>query len=294
MIARYVSPAELRRLLESLLVVALFIAILALFAFLVVPGGRNVNRPQGGLEAEPPRNESGWLDPTDYPAQAKQVLPPMDPKTVMDPNPELLARGRALFQETCATCHGSKGEGDGPGGAGLKPPPRNFANPAGWTHGYRVTDIYRTLEEGVKGTGMVAYAYLGRRDRMALVHVVRSMGAFDHGPESPQAFQALATSFASSGEVIPNRVPVARAAWILAQAYRSPAPLPSGDPRVREAVLDPAKAAQTLSGIPRWREDPTVLARTVTAGLPGNGFAPAVVLYGPGQWNELRSALAGR
>lgn len=294
MIERYVSKAEFRRLLSALLVVALFISILALFAFLVVPGTRNVNRPEAGAEVEAPQGETGWLDPTETPARARQVLPPIDPATVMTPNPALTARGQALYAETCATCHGPRGEGNGPGGAGLKPPPRNFTSPAGWTHGYRVTDVYRTLEEGVKGTNMVSYNYLSRRDRMALVHVVRSLGAFDHGRDDPAALDALAKSFASAGEVIPNRIPVSQAVLRLEREFQPAGPLPAGDPRVREAVLDPVRAAQTLSGIPRWREDASALARAVTAGLPGNGFAPAVALYGPGQWNELRSALAGR
>lgn len=291
MIERYVSPAEFKRLISALMVVALFISILALFGFLVIPGSRNVNRPEAAQEVAAPQGETGWLDPTDYPAQARKVLPPIDPRTVMTPNPELMARGQALFNETCATCHGPKGLGDGPGGAGLKPPPRNFTQSAGWTHGYRIEDIYRTLEEGVKGTGMVSYAYLSRRDRMALVHVVQSMGAFDHGPEGPAALAALAKQFASAGEVIPNRIPVALAEHRLVAEDRAPSPLPAG---IHPAVLDPGRAARTLAGIPHWREDSGALARAIVAGLPGNGFAPAVAEYGPAQWNDLRSTLAGR
>ena len=45
MIERYVTPAEFKRLVSALLVVAVFISIVALFAFLVVPGMRNVNEP---------------------------------------------------------------------------------------------------------------------------------------------------------------------------------------------------------------------------------------------------------
>ena len=45
MIERYVSPSELKRLLSALLVVLLFLALLAMFAFLVLPGIRNANTP---------------------------------------------------------------------------------------------------------------------------------------------------------------------------------------------------------------------------------------------------------
>jgi mono/diheme cytochrome c family protein len=38
-----------------------------------------------------------------------------------------LAKGKETFKMICATCHGETGKGDGPGGAGLQPPPRDFS-----------------------------------------------------------------------------------------------------------------------------------------------------------------------
>lgn len=37
------------------------------------------------------------------------------------------AAGKEKFQMFCMTCHGESGKGDGPGGAGLQPPPRDFS-----------------------------------------------------------------------------------------------------------------------------------------------------------------------
>ena len=37
------------------------------------------------------------------------------------------AAGAALFNANCSSCHGMSGKGDGPVGAALTPPPRNFA-----------------------------------------------------------------------------------------------------------------------------------------------------------------------
>jgi mono/diheme cytochrome c family protein len=34
--------------------------------------------------------------------------------------------GKALFEANCASCHGVSGKGDGPVGAALNPPPRDF------------------------------------------------------------------------------------------------------------------------------------------------------------------------
>lgn len=36
------------------------------------------------------------------------------------------AAGKALFEANCASCHGTSGKGDGPVGAALNPPPRDF------------------------------------------------------------------------------------------------------------------------------------------------------------------------
>ena len=36
------------------------------------------------------------------------------------------AVGKTLFEQNCASCHGTTGKGDGPVGAALNPPPRDF------------------------------------------------------------------------------------------------------------------------------------------------------------------------
>lgn len=44
-----------------------------------------------------------------------------------------------IFTSRCVTCHGAKGKGDGPGSAGLVPPPRDLSD-ATWQA--TVTDEY--------------------------------------------------------------------------------------------------------------------------------------------------------
>ena len=215
----YLSPEELKRLVSALLVVLGFIAIAAFFGFTVVPGLRYQAYDSGEAQVKAVQGETGWLDPTNYPAMPREVIPPIDPKTVMTPNAALMTRGRALFAQTCATCHGPEGKGDGPGGAGLNPKPRNFTQNAGWKNGTRLEDIYKTLDEGIKGSSMVSYNYLSKKDRMALVHVVQSLGPFDHGASDPKAIAGLEKLFATAGEVIPNRIPVSRAVIVLCREY---------------------------------------------------------------------------
>ena len=294
MIDRFVSRDELQRLLSALLVVLGFIGLAALFGFIIVPGLRYQARTSPENQVVAVQGDSGWLDPTDYPAAPRQVIPPIDPKTVMTPNPELMARGRKLYAETCATCHGPEGKGDGPGAKGLTPPPRNFTLAAGWKNGPRVENIYRTLDEGVKGSSMVAYRDLSKRDRMALVHVVQSLGPFDHGASDPAALAGLEKLFASAGEVIPSRIPVRMAVDHLVREYVPAKGIPSleQNPVLGAAIRDAARAADTLAGIPGWQTRDQILAKGVLPGLPENGFSPAVVAYGPAQWKELRDALS--
>lgn len=58
------------------------------------------------------------------------------PEAVKRPNPipadtNSLTRGRKVFQENCANCHGANGRGDGRGAAPLNPRPTNLAAMAG-------------------------------------------------------------------------------------------------------------------------------------------------------------------
>jgi mono/diheme cytochrome c family protein len=223
----YLSKDELKRLASALLLVLGFIAIAGFFAFTVLPGLRYQAHTTPDAPIQAVQGETGWLDPTEYPAMAREVIPPIDPRTVMTPNPALMAKGKALYAQTCATCHGVDGKGDGPGGAGLNPKPRKFTEQAAWKNGTRLEDIYKTLDEGIKGSSMVSYNYLSKKDRMALAHVVQSMGTFDHGASDPKAIAALEKLFASAGEVIPNRIPVSRAVDALCREYAEAHPQPS-------------------------------------------------------------------
>ena len=219
MIDNYLSPAEFKRLLSALLVVIGFICIAGFFGFTVLPGLRYQAHTGSETTVVAVQGETGWLDPTDYPVMAREVIPPIDPATVMTPNAPLMVRGKAVYAQTCATCHGPEGKGDGPGGTGLAPKPRNFTEKTAWKNGTRLEDIYKTLEEGIKGSSMVSYNHLTKKDRMALAHVVQSLGAFDHGASDPKALATLEKLFASAGEVIPNRIPVARAVDALSREF---------------------------------------------------------------------------
>jgi high-affinity iron transporter len=100
-------------------------------------------------------------------ADAKDPIPPK--KTS-----ELLTQGKKLYDQNCATCHGPKGDGKGPAGVLLKPPPRDFNTPlAKWTRSKGdLKKVFDVISKGVSNTGMVSWAYLSEQDRWALVYYV--------------------------------------------------------------------------------------------------------------------------
>ena len=290
MIEQYVSPAEFKRLMSALLAVIGFICIAMFFAFLIVPGLRYQAHTSDENAVAAVQGDSGWLDQTDYLPSKKRVIPPIDPKTVMTPTPELLARGKSIFEQTCAACHGPAGYGDGPGGKGLNPPPRNFTSGAGWHNGTGIEDIFKTITEGIDGSAMRSFSYLSKKDRMALVHYVTSLGNFDHGKSDPKAHAALEKLIASQGEIIPNRIPVRDAMHLLVQEFQPPrlAYQCVGDPSLEGVVSNPARAAQTVSQLKANEGPMTSFARDLGEDNPNNGFAVKLDTLSMSRWNELR------
>lgn len=144
----------------------------------------------------------------DIPMQSPSVQPPIDVLTAARPASGVILRGRDLFKANCASCHGDNGMGDGPAGAVLNPRPRNFHQSTGWTNGAKVSEIYRTLQEGIIKNGMASYAYLPPADRFSLIHFLR---AFQPAPpvDSEQEIAQLETTYQlSKGSVVPAQIPV--------------------------------------------------------------------------------------
>jgi mono/diheme cytochrome c family protein len=147
----------------------------------------------------------------DIPMQSPSVLPPVDVHQVAQPTAQLIARGRDLFKANCASCHGDNGLGDGPAGQLLNPRPRNFHQAAGWTNGAKVSEIYKTLQEGIVKNGMASYSYLPPADRFALIHIVRS---FHPSPpvDAEQEIALLETTYQlSKGSVVSAQIPIKEA-----------------------------------------------------------------------------------
>jgi mono/diheme cytochrome c family protein len=86
----------------------------------------------------------------------------------------LAAKGKTLFMTNCASCHGTKGYGDGDRAASLNPKPRNYHTEK-FKFGDDIVSIFNTLQKGSPGTSMPSFALLPPEDVMAMAHYVRSL-----------------------------------------------------------------------------------------------------------------------
>ena len=102
--------------------------------------------------------------------------------------PELVAKGKGVFEQQCVMCHGAGGKGDGVAGAGLNPKPRNFTVGEGWKNGNKPTGVFKTLTNGLNQ--MPVFASLSSDDRWALSHYVLSLGPTP-GKDTAADFAAL-------------------------------------------------------------------------------------------------------
>ena len=68
-------------------------------------------------------------------------------------------RGRALFLNQCAFCHGVDADGKGLRQNNLSSPPRDFTSPA-WRRRVTHDEVFHVIRNGVPGTSMPPWANL--------------------------------------------------------------------------------------------------------------------------------------
>jgi len=95
------------------------------------------------------------------------------------------AAGKKNFDTLCFTCHGSAGAGDGPAGAALNPPPRNFqkgdfkfdANKDGKPG--EDADLHLVIQNGAGAYGgnpaMAPWGHLPAKDIDDLIAYIRTL-----------------------------------------------------------------------------------------------------------------------
>ncbi len=176
---------------------------------------------------------------TGHPVSENQ--PQVDLHTLLQPTPALIAQGHQIFETNCSPCHGPDGYGNGPQGAGLNPPPRNFHGTY-FHYGTSVLTLYHTVTNGSPGTSMPSFdGSLSPEERMAVVHFIRTW-IQNPAEDTPAQIAALPSGgAASSGPTkLPPvkeppqgpRIPIELALQLSAQpapAPPTPASIPQGN-----------------------------------------------------------------
>jgi high-affinity iron transporter len=80
-----------------------------------------------------------------------------------------LARGERLFNQTCASCHGEKGDARTPAAAQLNPPPIAFVDRARADQRSPFA-LYQVITQGIVGTAMASFSSLPAQDRWDLAY----------------------------------------------------------------------------------------------------------------------------
>ena len=144
----------------------------------------------------------------DISMQRGALIPPVNVAEVGKTSKALVDKGANLFKANCASCHGDNGMGDGPSSATMTIKPRNFHSAEGWKNGRKISNIYKTLQEGIVQTGMQSFNYLPAEDRFAIIHFVRTF-ANDFPVDSLSELMDLEKTYnLSKGSQLPPRIPV--------------------------------------------------------------------------------------
>ena len=197
-------------------------------------------------------------------------------------------RGRRLYREACAPCHGIYGNGQGPAAPGLHPKPQDFTR---GVYKFRSTpidamptddDLMRSISEGIPGTAMPAWKnLLSVSQRRALVQYLKIF--------APEAFAASAAA-----SVTPLRLPPAptstpdgiergRAIYDRLQCWQCHGRRGRGDgplaANLRDVGNRPIRPQNFTKGIYKSGDAPEDLLRTVMTGLAGTpmpGWSSAI------------------
>lgn len=193
------------------------------------------------------------------------------------PLPASVERGAVVYRKACASCHGARGDGRGPGAAGLTPAPRDLTR---GTYRYRSTpsgslpqdaDIARTVLEGAPGTAMPGWR--GLLTTQEIVDVVAYV-------------KTLAPRFARKQPKEPLEIPepipytadsVARGAqvWVRAECGKCHGKRGRGDgwaraDELRDDTGQVVHAADLTRGVYRSGRTRQDLYRVIRTGLDGS------------------------
>ena len=137
------------------------------------------------------------------PLEFEGVLNPKHPTFGED---DLNIDAKLLFGTYCASCHGQAGDGSGlPGVA------RDFRTKKDWKNGQKVTEIFKTLHEGIRDTQMRSFPNITPWEAVALSHYVRTFNKQPLAADTKADYDAMIKKFELDKMIGPGKTKIGRA-----------------------------------------------------------------------------------
>jgi mono/diheme cytochrome c family protein len=232
--------------------------------------------------------------------QAK-TIPPIDITKIGEPTPEIIAKGKNIFTTVCSSCHGTDGKGDGPAATSLNPKPRNFTSNDGWKNGPKLSQIYKTLQDGIPGSGMASYEYFTPEEKFGLAHYIRTIFVVNPPKDSQDDLTNLDQLYnLSKGKEIPAQIPVKASASFIINENDSTVQIISGImSTLSENYSNPAvsifdnitknkfKALISLKRNSDWKQNEVLFINSLVNNVNQNGFNSQVFNLTNKDWDLL-------
>jgi hypothetical protein len=216
-----------------------------------------------------------------------------------------IAKGKQLFKINCSSCHGSDGKGDGPASANLNPKPRDFHSATGWVNGRKVSQMFKTVSEGIPASAMVSFAgALPASDRIAIIDYIRTF-ASDFPKDSPQDIETMDKTYhLQEGETASSRIPLSEAMKQIEEeaipiaknisammSEISQHPTDQGSIIFRNVTTDEKRALTMLSASDFWSKNESDFVVIVTTDAVQSGFDAKVAQLSVQDWSTLYNYL---
>ncbi len=244
----------------------------------------------------------------DLPLIKPSTAPAADIMTLSQPNDALVAKGKIIYTTNCVACHGADGKGDGIAAGSLVPKPRNFTSLNGWINGPKISGIFKTLSEGIKGSAMVAFDVISPKDKLALAQYIRKTFVPNPPEDSKDDLTDLAQKYKLSvggqssgqpvhGQTNPGQIPIKDAMVLVAQDGHdkydkiiSVLKQISGDPGSGADIFnkvadDKIKALTMLTSTDEWHNNEKVFVDLIVNELGQDGFNDNVHSLSDSDWD---------
>lgn len=227
--------------------------------------------------------------------------PGLDLAALSTSTPARVEAGKTAFMQTCFSCHGNTGKGDGVAAAALKPKPRDFTDlSVKWSVGKRFADVFTGISKGVPGTAMPPFDYLSVEDRFNLVHFIRSLAA-GYPKTTDSELSELNQKFTlSTPKKSASQIPVSVAMKLLVKeskeqrtkiisSYRSIA-YDRGENSAlirRIAPRNPLRLLTALTSSDKWKASGAALKRMILADPVQLSLQPSSLNLTDAEWEKL-------